>query len=76
MTRPIFLSDPTQALDANILKEKDLCVTGYGLAKFKGPTSTCEPIETHLGVCSSLAQAEGGNPAWLEGGWLYYPYGW
>ena len=28
--------DPTQALDATILAEKDLCVTGYGLAKFKG----------------------------------------
>jgi cation-transporting ATPase 13A1 len=27
--------DPTKALDANILAEKDLCVTGYGLAKFK-----------------------------------------
>lgn len=28
--------DPTKALDAEILKTKDLCVTGYGLAKFKG----------------------------------------
>jgi cation-transporting ATPase 13A1 len=28
--------DPTKDLDSNILKTKDLCVTGYGLAKFKG----------------------------------------
>ena len=28
--------DPTQDLDPKILKEKDLCVTGFGLAKFKG----------------------------------------
>ncbi|KAF1952385.1 cation-transporting ATPase 4 [Byssothecium circinans] len=28
--------DPTQALDAEILKSKDLCVTGYALAKFAG----------------------------------------
>lgn len=28
--------DPTAALDPEILKTKDLCVTGYGLAKFKG----------------------------------------
>jgi cation-transporting ATPase 13A1 len=27
--------DPTIALDPEILKNKDLCVTGYGLAKFK-----------------------------------------
>ena len=27
--------DPTKDLDSNILKSKDLCVTGYGLAKFK-----------------------------------------
>ena len=28
--------DPTQPLDMEILKSKDLCVTGYALAKFKG----------------------------------------
>lgn len=28
--------DPTQPLDKEILKSKDLCVTGYALAKFKG----------------------------------------
>jgi cation-transporting ATPase 13A1 len=28
--------NPAEPLDSNILKEKDLCVTGYGLAKFKG----------------------------------------
>lgn len=28
--------DPTQSLDADILRTKDICVTGYGLAKFKG----------------------------------------
>jgi cation-transporting ATPase 13A1 len=28
--------DATKPLDAEILKTKDLCVTGYGLAKFKG----------------------------------------
>ncbi|KAK4541847.1 hypothetical protein LTR36_007379 [Oleoguttula mirabilis] len=28
--------DPTADLDPRILKTKDLCVTGYGLAKFKG----------------------------------------
>ncbi|KAF2014328.1 cation-transporting ATPase 4 [Aaosphaeria arxii CBS 175.79] len=28
--------DPTKALDAEILKTKDICVTGYALAKFKG----------------------------------------
>ena len=28
--------DPSQALDRQILKTKDLCVTGYGLAKVKG----------------------------------------
>ncbi|KAK0266807.1 putative cation-transporting ATPase 1 [Friedmanniomyces endolithicus] len=28
--------DPEADLDAEILKTKDLCVTGYGLAKFKG----------------------------------------
>ena len=28
--------DPTKNLNADILKTKDLCVTGYGLAKFKG----------------------------------------
>lgn len=28
--------DPTAEIDASILAEKDLCVTGYGLAKFKG----------------------------------------
>ena len=27
--------DPTKDLDSNILQTKDLCVTGYGLAKFK-----------------------------------------
>lgn len=27
--------DPTKSLDPEILKNKDLCVTGYGLAKFK-----------------------------------------
>jgi len=27
--------DPTAAIDPKILQEKDLCVTGYGLAKFK-----------------------------------------
>ncbi|KAF2722993.1 hypothetical protein K431DRAFT_283498 [Polychaeton citri CBS 116435] len=27
--------DPTQDIDASILKNKDICVTGYGLAKFK-----------------------------------------
>ncbi|EMC96368.1 hypothetical protein BAUCODRAFT_33696 [Baudoinia panamericana UAMH 10762] len=28
--------DPAADLDADILKTKDICVTGYGLAKFKG----------------------------------------
>ena len=28
--------DPTQPIDGSILKEKDLCVTGYALSKFKG----------------------------------------
>jgi cation-transporting ATPase 13A1 len=28
--------DSTQALDADILQNKDICVTGYALAKFKG----------------------------------------
>jgi cation-transporting ATPase 13A1 len=28
--------DPTKDLDPTIVKEKDLCVTGFGLAKFKG----------------------------------------
>ncbi|KAK5175521.1 putative cation-transporting ATPase 1 [Saxophila tyrrhenica] len=28
--------NPTEALDAEILKSKDLCVTGFGLAKFRG----------------------------------------
>jgi cation-transporting ATPase 13A1 len=28
--------DPTKALDPEILKTKDICVTGYALAKFKG----------------------------------------
>lgn len=27
--------DPSQPLDPNILKEKDLCITGYALAKYK-----------------------------------------
>ena len=30
--------DPSQDLDKNILETKDLCVTGYGLAKLKGQT--------------------------------------
>ena len=28
--------DPSKALDPEILKSKDICVTGYGLGKFKG----------------------------------------
>jgi manganese-transporting P-type ATPase len=28
--------DPTQSLDKNILENKDICVTGYALSKFKG----------------------------------------
>ncbi|KAI9891418.1 MAG: hypothetical protein M1814_002737 [Vezdaea aestivalis] len=28
--------DPSEALDENVLASKDLCVTGYALAKFKG----------------------------------------
>ncbi|EPS30178.1 hypothetical protein PDE_05128 [Penicillium oxalicum 114-2] len=28
--------DPTQPLDPEILKSKDICITGYALAKFKG----------------------------------------
>ncbi|VUC29586.1 unnamed protein product [Clonostachys rosea] len=28
--------DPTKAIDTKILEEKDICVTGYALAKFKG----------------------------------------
>ena len=29
-------ADPTKPIDADIIKNKDLCVTGYALAKFKG----------------------------------------
>ncbi|EAU35850.1 cation-transporting ATPase 4 [Aspergillus terreus NIH2624] len=34
--------DPTQNLDSEILRTKDICVTGYALAKFKGQKAFAE----------------------------------
>ncbi|KJK66333.1 P-type ATPase of unknown pump specificity type V [Aspergillus parasiticus SU-1] len=34
--------DPTQNLDSEILKTKDICITGYALAKFKGQKAFSE----------------------------------
>jgi len=37
--------DPTKALDQKILATQDLCVTGYGLAKFKGQPALPELLK-------------------------------
>lgn len=34
--------DPTQSLDSEVLRTKDICITGYALAKFKGQKAFSE----------------------------------
>ncbi|KAL9111818.1 MAG: hypothetical protein Q9227_003877 [Pyrenula ochraceoflavens] len=46
--------DPTQDIDANILKTKDLCMTGYALAKFKGQKALKTLLE-HIWVYARVS---------------------
>ena len=56
--------DPTKPIDPEIIKTKDLCITGYALAKFKDQQGNTIPFIT-------FCYLEGAEPAMVDNIWQF-----